>query len=107
MAIMKRNLNLHGVVISVCLFAGFQQQAIAADKYPTVEQLPANDLLADPFQFFGSDRRVKTREDWNQRQAEMLELLHHYIYGPAFPQVNKYEVVSKTEGQLADGNLVK
>lgn len=106
---MRRNLVLQGVVMSVCIFpsvACCQHQA-SADKYPTVDQLPANDRLADPFRFFGSDRRVKTRKDWEQRQAEMMDMLLHYVYGPAFPQVNKYKVESRTEQPLAGGDVVK
>jgi len=72
-----------------------------------VEDLPALDKLPDPFQFFGSDRRVLNLKDWQQRQAEMMAMLEHYIYGPAFPQVNKYKVESRTEETLAGGNVVK
>lgn len=96
--------------MSVCVFAlvvSAQQTAIGADKYPPVDQLPANDQLPDPFQFFGSDRRVQTREDWEQRQSEMIEMLEHYIYGPAFPQVNRYKVEIRTEQPLESGDLVK
>ena len=106
---MRGNLVLHCIAVSVCLLASaasFQGQAIGADRYPTVDQLPVNDLLPDPFQFFGDDRRVKTRADWEHRQAEMIEMLQHYIYGPVFPQVNKYRVESRTEA-LAGGTVLK
>ena len=96
--------------MSVCLLAvvaRFQEKAMGTDKYPSVDQLLADEQLPDPFQFFGGDRRVKTREDWEQRQAEMMEMLEHYIYGPAFPQVNKYRVDSRTKELLADGNVIK
>lgn len=77
------------------------------NSFPSVEELPSKEKLPDPFQFFGSDRRVKTTEDWKQRQAEMMKMLQHYIYGPAFPQVNKYKVESRTEKPLAGGNVIK
>ena len=104
---MSRKLAVRCLSVIVCLLACFQDQVSGDDKYPTVDQLPVNDQLPDPFQFFGSDRRVKTREDWQQRQTEMMEMLQHYIYGPAFPQVNKYNVVSRTEEVIADGKVTK
>lgn len=91
----------------LALGAGSPPNVLGADKYPTVDQLPASDELPDPFRFFGSDRRVKTKADWEQRQAEMLELLQHYIYGPAFPPVNRYKVESRTEEPLVDGKVIK
>lgn len=106
---MRQDLIVH-IIAVVCLFASVaksQQQATGADKYPTVDKLPVNDGLPNPFQFFGGDRRVKTKEDWDRRQAEMMGMLQHYIYGPAFPQVNKYRVESRTEEPLAGGKVIK
>lgn len=75
--------------MAVCwlgLVFSFQQAAISSDQFPAVDELPANDHLPDPFQFFQSDRRVETREDWVERRAEMLLMVQHYSSGPAFPQ---------------------
>ncbi|MBD3676312.1 MAG: hypothetical protein HUJ26_22605 [Planctomycetaceae bacterium] len=79
----------------------------ADDRYPSLEELPAQKKLPDPFQFFGSDRRVKTVADWEERQAEMMDLLQHYIFGPLFPPVGKYKIEQRTEEPLADGKVIK
>lgn len=97
----------HYLLMPIFLFACIQDRATGDDMYPTVDQLPAGKQLPDPFQFFGSDRRVKTREDWEQRQTEMMKMLQHYIYGPAFPQVYKYEVESRTEEQVSGSEIIK
>lgn len=85
----------------------FQGEASSADHYPSVEDLPARKKLPDPFQFFGTDRQVKTLADWEERQAEMMGLLQHYIFGPVFPPVNKYKIESRTREPLADGKIIK
>ncbi|KAA5542699.1 hypothetical protein FYK55_14305 [Roseiconus nitratireducens] len=107
---MTRSLISLFAITSVSVFlcaAFFPKCGLAAEPFPTVNQLPVNHQLPDPFQFFGSDRRVKTLEDWEQRQAEMMEMLQHYIYGPAFPQVNQYKVESRAEEPLAGGEVIK
>lgn len=83
------------------------RESSGPETFPTVDALPSRKTLADPFQFFGSDRRVKTRDDWKERQAEMTRLLLHYVYGPAFPPVGKSEVESRSEETLAKGKVVK
>jgi hypothetical protein len=85
----------------------FLDETNAGDQYPSVKELPPRDKLPDPFQFFGTQRRVKTLEDWKERQAEMMELLQHYVFGPIFPPVKQYKIESRTEESLANGKLIK
>ena len=107
---MRPNFILQWMAVPIWLLAwltGCQQSPVNAQEYPSVDQLPPNDLLTDPFQFFNDERRVLSMEDWQQRQTEMMKLLQHYVYGPAFPQINKYKVESRTEDQLVDGKVTK
>jgi len=77
--------------------------ARAAERYPSVEELPANEKLADPFRFFGQDRRVRTRADWDERRAEIRRLIQHYTCGPAFPQTHNARVVGDESSEIYDG----
>ncbi|HEX8915019.1 MAG TPA: hypothetical protein VF796_21885, partial [Humisphaera sp.] len=49
-------------------------------KRVPVDQLPANPELPDPFRF-ADGSRVRTREDWPRRAAELKELIQTYEYG--------------------------
>jgi hypothetical protein len=52
--------------------------------FPTVEDLkPIPD--PDPLVFMDG-RTVKTKEDWEARKKEILDLAHHYIYGFCGPE---------------------
>jgi hypothetical protein len=42
--------------------------------FPPVSQLPQTDKLPDPWQFFTSDRRVTTSEDWEERRSELKKM---------------------------------
>ncbi len=75
----------------------------AADRYPSVDELPANEKLADPFQFFSQDRRVKTKADWDERRAEIRRLIQHYSCGPAFPQTHNAAVASRESTEVYGG----
>jgi len=46
-----------------------------------IKDLPERPDLPDLFQFFGSDRRVNTPEDWKDRREEIRDLLMYYLYG--------------------------
>ena len=79
------------LMMAACLLSlalAFHGEALAESRFPSVDELPTDDKLPDPFQFFGSDRRVKNKEDWGQRRAEMLRMIQHYVSGPAFPQTH-------------------
>ena len=60
--------------------------------YPSVDELPALEKLPDPFQFFQSERRVGSLQDWNERRAEIRRLDEHYSVGPAFPQTQNARI---------------
>jgi hypothetical protein len=79
----------------------------AAESFPHAEELPVLEELPDPFQFFRSERRVGTRDDWEERRAEMLDMVLHYMYGPAFPQVNLYKVERRSEQLVDEGRVMK
>ena len=67
----------------------------AQSAFPSVDELPRIDTLPDPFQFFASDRRVESMEDWNTRRAEMLRMIKHYVSGPAFPQTHNAKLQNR------------
>ena len=64
--------------------------ALAADagpaggQFPSVEQLPVVKGLPDPFRF-NDGSRVKAREDWPRRRAEMQAAVLYYEYGQMPP----------------------
>ena len=81
----------------------FPRTAHAAERYPSVDELPAREKLADQFRFFGQDRRVRTRADWEERRAEIRRLIQHYSCGPAFPQTHNARVVGDESSEIYDG----
>ena len=89
-AVMVRLSFLLGMAV---IFSG--EASGAEPSFPTVDELAPREKLADPFQFFGSDRRVKTRQDWEERCQEIRKLIEHYTCGPAFPQ--SYNAVVERE----------
>jgi dienelactone hydrolase len=80
-----------------------------AKELPAVEQLPTVRELPDPFCFLDGTR-VKTREDWPSRRAELKEIIQHYGYGhlPPAPksvkaqpqEANRIEAIGATERRL-------
>jgi dienelactone hydrolase len=52
--------------------------------YPPVDKLPALSELPDPFQF-ADGTRVKSKEDWTRRRAELQAMILHYEYGQLPP----------------------
>jgi len=48
--------------------------------YPPVDKLPAQTELPDPF-LFADGTRVKSKEDWTRRRAELQAMILHYEYG--------------------------
>ena len=79
------------MILSACFLvvvAVLPGRAEESNPFPSVDELPTEDKLPDPFRFFGSGRRVKDKEDWDARRAEMLRMIEHYVSGPAFPQTH-------------------
>ena len=85
----------------------FQAGEAAETKYPAVEELPLEDNLPDPFQFFETDRRVENRKDWEARRAEILEMVQHYSAGPAFPQSYNAKVEDLNVTEVYNGKALQ
>jgi dienelactone hydrolase len=66
-------LTLSAILLSLTLSA-------AAADLPPADKLPAVKELPDPFTF-NDGSRVKTKEDWSRRRAELLESVLYYEYG--------------------------
>ena len=64
------------VLSILCSAAG----VLRAGNAPGVDQLPAFKELPDPF-MMRDGKRVRTKEDWDHRRAELLELILTYEYG--------------------------
>src|SRR5436190_20846500 len=86
--------ELIAIVLS-SLLLGLSVNAVAADL-PPADKLPAVKELPDPFTF-NDGTRVKSKEDWPKRRAEMLEAVLYYEYGrmpPAPGNTSGVELVS-------------
>jgi len=73
-----------GIIITALLFFA-NAEAREGYFFPPVSELPAVKTLPDPFQFFGSDRKVTTKADWEKRREEMKAMIQFYEYGQGFP----------------------
>jgi hypothetical protein len=75
-------------VVFTIVLSGLLMVAKAAppseSEFPPVEKLPVVKDLPDPF-LFSDGTRVKTREDWPRRRAELQETILHYEYGQMPP----------------------
>ena len=69
-----------------CILGSFCQAAEPGLKFPATQQLPEIRELPDPF-LMNDGSRVKSKEDWRRRRAQILEMLLTYEYGriPADP----------------------
>lgn len=65
--------------------------ALAADL-PPVDKLPSTKELPDPFAFLDGSR-VKAKEDWSRRRAELLAIIQFYEYGQLPPNPGNTEGV--------------
>ena len=93
-------------MMSVCLLGmalAFQGVASGESQFPSVDELPTEDELPDPFQFFGSHRRIKSKEDWEERRAEMLRMVQYYVSGPAFPQTHNAKLENSKSTKVYNG----
>src|SRR3954471_24623488 len=99
---MSMSLIAWTLLIPVALSAAV---ARAADgEFPPVEKLPAMKELPDPF-LFADGTRVKSREDWERRRAELEAMILHYEYGqmpPAPGNTTAVELVSSGYKAMKD-----
>ena len=74
----------------------------ADTRYPDPDEFEDVMTLPNPYQFFQSERTVKTKEDWEERRKEILDLAQFYEYGykPAAPL--KSEIVNVTHYNPGD-----
>lgn len=56
----------------------------SGSEFPAVDQLPSVTELPDPFTF-ADGSRVKTKDDWARRRAELQGMFLHYEYGQLPP----------------------
>src|SRR5258705_9884491 len=91
--------SIFAIVFTIVL-SGLLMAAKAAppseSDFPPMEKLPVVKDLPDPF-LFNDGTRVKTREDWPRRRAELQEAILHYEYGqmpPAPGNTTGVELVS-------------
>jgi len=92
---------LVGLLLSPC-FADHQSDTV----YPSPDDLPKREYLPDPFKFFGSDRYVEDLEDWEERQAQIKEMLIHYMIGTPIPHYyDDQEVVEVTTQEDVEHNV--
>jgi endo-1,4-beta-xylanase len=75
-------------------------------KYPDPYDLPSRSTLPDPFRFFDG-KRVRAREDWEGRRAEIKDLAQYYEFGrmPRAPQKVTAVSTSGEAGALRYNNL--
>ena len=76
-------------------------------RYPDPYDLPEQPTLPDPFRFFGSDRRVKTRADWEERRRELLSLAEFYEYGHRPSAPDGFELRVAEEKQPGDTETIR
>ena len=66
--------------------------------YPPVDKLPAQTELPDPF-LFADGTRVKSKEDWTRRRAELQAMILHYEYGHLPPAPGNTRGIELSSGK--------
>jgi len=80
------------------------------------EIMPEFETLMDPFQFFGplvgenpenfgTNGRVVTPADWEQRREEIRNLIMYYYYGFMWPTTAEHVTVNTTERPTTNGTI--
>ena len=67
-------------------------------EFPTVDQLPVNPVLPNPFGFY-TVRRLPSADfaDWDWHRHEIIRMLEHYEIGEK-PRVDRSQVAARMEG---------
>lgn len=86
------------LIVSICGLGAIGRAARAEQDVPDISKLPEVRDLPNPFHM-NSGSEVKTREDWDQRRAELRELILRYEYGtiPTDPVEVKASQVRSSE----------
>ncbi|HEY7115958.1 MAG TPA: hypothetical protein VH475_05210, partial [Tepidisphaeraceae bacterium] len=89
----------HVIALGMCVALG--QAASAAppvgSEFPPVEKLPSVKELPDPF-MFQDGSRVKSREDWDRRRAELQAMILYYEFGQMPPAPGNTKAVERVSG---------
>ena len=74
------------LVLAVALGCALASRTLGAatPDFPPADKLPSVTDLPDPFQF-ADGSRVKSKEDWQRRRAEIQAIILHYQYGQLPP----------------------
>lgn len=82
-------------------FASGLPAAPPAKELPPLQSLPAVEELPDPFAFTDGTR-VRSRDDWARRRAELKEIIQQYAYGhlPPAGKVTAAEQVSNRNEEI-------
>jgi len=67
------------------VFAAGAPNDTSSGEMPKIDQLPAVKELPDPFTFRDGSK-VRTKQDWDRRRHELLELVQYYEYGHLPPE---------------------
>lgn len=86
------------IVFPLLLPAGIVQADETKVALPIVDQLKAINELPDPF-LMNDGSRVKTKEDWARRRAELRELILGYEYGHVPAETTQVTAVESPEAQ--------
>jgi dienelactone hydrolase len=70
----------------------------ANPDYPPVDKLPVQTELPDPF-LFSDGTRVKSKDDWAGRRAELQAMILHYEYGLPAPAPGNTRGVELSTGK--------
>lgn len=78
---------------------------VAAEPWPSVDQLPVVEGLPDPF-LMRDGSRVATLDDWRNRRDEIIDTLLHYEYGHVPPAPDNLRVNQESVEAALDGAAV-
>ena len=78
----------------------------ADTRYPDPDTLPDQMTLPNPYQFFQSERIVESREEWEERREEILDLAQFYEYGYKPEAPDKMEISAIEHFNVGDTRTV-
>ncbi|KAI0355411.1 hypothetical protein OH77DRAFT_1496128 [Trametes cingulata] len=77
--------------------AAITRCAVSRADLPQPSDLPIIHTLPDPFTFRLSNRRVRSRADWECRREELMTLVQQYLYG-YYPDHSRERVLAHRTG---------
>ena len=95
-------------VIACMMLACLRIHAAPENKmvFPSVEQLPIQQRMPDPF-IMADGRRVQTVEDWHKQRVYIRAMLEHYLYGRIPPLPEDIEVEKTGAESVYRGKGIK